>query len=229
MATRMNTRTRVLKLLRAGDSCWRNGRRATASVSRKTKRPCFFLTLKNARKRFAAISMTNRRGRALPLRDSVARLRVDMTTIPRCARCLEPWRRFANKSAGDCMIFDLAQSDQIPSFAADVCIVGAGAAGIVLTGELVRQGRRVLLLESGGRKEEEAIQQLNNSVRTGQPLKAVHPGRFRSLGGSTTHWGGQISEFEKQDFEVQPGIPGSGWPISKSVLQPYYQRAQQAE
>jgi choline dehydrogenase-like flavoprotein len=127
------------------------------------------------------------------------------------------------------MIFDLAQSDQIHALAADVCIVGAGAAGIVLAGELLRQGKRVLLLESGGRKEEEAIQELNCSERTGQPLKVVHAGRFRSLGGSTTHWGGQISEFEAQDFEVHSGIPGSGWPIPKSVLQPYYHRAQKAE
>lgn len=127
------------------------------------------------------------------------------------------------------MICDLSQFDQMAPFEADVCIVGAGAAGIVLAAELARQGRRVLLLESGGRKEEEAIQQLNKSVRTGQPLKAVHPGRFRCLGGSTTHWGGQISEFEEQDFEVHPGVSGSGWPLSKSILQPYYRRAQQAE
>lgn len=127
------------------------------------------------------------------------------------------------------MIFDLAPSGQIPSFVADVCIVGAGAAGITLAAELVRQGKRVLLLESGGSKEEEAAQRLNISERTGQSLKAIHPGRFRLLGGTTTRWGGQILEMEEQDFEVHVGVPGSGWPISKSVLQPYYQRALQSE
>jgi choline dehydrogenase-like flavoprotein len=127
------------------------------------------------------------------------------------------------------MIFDLAHPGPIPAFTADVCIVGAGAAGITLAVELMHQGKRVLLLESGGIKEEEAIQQLNHSERTGQSLKQVHPGRFRSLGGTTHHWGGQISELEEQEFEVQPGIPGSGWPIPKLLLKPYYQRAQQAE
>ncbi len=127
------------------------------------------------------------------------------------------------------MIVDLERDGTLPPFDADVCIVGAGAAGIVLAAELSRQGKRVLLLESGGSKEEEVIQQLNSSERTGQPLKAVHPGRFRALGGTTIRWGGQIQEMQEQDFDRRPGIAGSGWPISKSVLQPYYMRALQAE
>jgi choline dehydrogenase-like flavoprotein len=127
------------------------------------------------------------------------------------------------------MILDLGRERTMPPFVAEVCLVGAGAAGIVLAAELLRQGRRVLLLESGGRKEEEASQQLNRSERTGQPLKAVHPGRFRALGGTTIRWGGQVQEMQEQDFAVRPAIPGSGWPIAKSVLQPYYKRALAAE
>jgi choline dehydrogenase-like flavoprotein len=127
------------------------------------------------------------------------------------------------------VIFDLAPSGQVPPFAAEVCIVGAGAAGITLAAELVRQGRRVLLLESGGSKEEEVLQQLNQSERTGQSLKAPHLGRFRILGGTTTRWGGQIVEMQEQDFAVRSAVPGSGWPISKATMQPYYQRALQAE
>ena len=75
-----------------------------------------------------------------------------------------------------------------------------------------------MLLESGGSKEDEAIQRLNRSERVGQPLKAVHAGRFRALGGTTIRWGGQIQEMQEQDFESRPGIPGSGWPIAKSEL-----------
>ncbi len=127
------------------------------------------------------------------------------------------------------MILDLERDETLPSFAAEVCVVGAGAAGIVLAAELVRQGRRVLLLESGGSKEEEAAQRLNASERTGQPLKAIHPGRFRVLGGTTTRWGGQIREFFEEDFSARDWVPGSGWPIAKSALEPYYQRALQAE
>ena len=94
------------------------------------------------------------------------------------------------------MIVDFERERTLPVFVADVCIVGAGAAGIVLAAQLARKGKRVLLLESGGRKEDEAFQQLNRSDRVGQPLKSVHAGRFRALGGTTIRWGGQIQEMQ---------------------------------
>ena len=49
------------------------------------------------------------------------------------------------------------------------------------------------------------------------------------LGGTTTRWGGQIQEMQEQDFASRPGIAGSGWPIAKSALEPYYKRALEAE
>lgn len=127
------------------------------------------------------------------------------------------------------MIVDFERERTLPPFVADVCIAGAGAAGIVLAAQLMRKGKRVLLLESGGRKEEEAFQQLNRGDRSGQPLKSVHAGRFRALGGTTIRWGGQIQEMQEQDFAQRPGIAGSGWPIPKSELTPYYERALEAE
>jgi choline dehydrogenase-like flavoprotein len=127
------------------------------------------------------------------------------------------------------MIVDLERERTLPSFVADVCIVGAGAAGIVLAAQLMRVGKRVLLLESGGRKEDESFQQLNRSERVGQALKSVHAGRFRALGGTTIRWGGQIQEMQARDFQARSGISGSGWPIAKSVLTPYYERALEAE
>ncbi len=56
------------------------------------------------------------------------------------------------------MIFDLAREELHPqpgSF--DVCIVGAGAAGISIAADLVGRGRRVLLPEAGGRGYEEGL------------------------------------------------------------------------
>ncbi len=108
---------------------------------------------------------------------------------------------------------------------ADVCIVGAGAAGIVLAVELVRKGKRVLLLEGGGAEIEEAAQETYRSEVVGHPYSGVHLGRFRAKGGSTTMWGGQILELDEADFVERPWIPGSGWPFPKSVLAPYYERS----
>jgi choline dehydrogenase-like flavoprotein len=127
------------------------------------------------------------------------------------------------------MIFDLEREAPPAGFSPDVCIVGAGAAGITLSAELARQRRRVLLLESGGQELESAAQALNAFGLTGQPQQAASIGHFRVLGGTTTKWGGQILPFTPEDFEHRPWISGSGWPVAYSHLEPYYARAIRAE
>jgi choline dehydrogenase-like flavoprotein len=127
------------------------------------------------------------------------------------------------------MIVDLEREEIPASFSADVCIVGAGAAGIVLAAELVCQNRNVLLLESGGATLESAAQELNQCAYSGQPHREASIGRFRVLGGTTTAWGGQVLELDAEDFDLRPWVPGSGWPFPKSELRPYYDRALFAE
>ena len=123
------------------------------------------------------------------------------------------------------MIRDLLREQPESTEVADICIVGAGAAGIVLAVELVRQGKRVLMLEGGGAEIEEPSQEPYGSEVVGLTHRGVHTGRFRAKGGTTTKWGGQILELDAADFEERPGIAGSGWPISKSDLKPFYERA----
>jgi choline dehydrogenase-like flavoprotein len=123
------------------------------------------------------------------------------------------------------MIKDLMQDRPEAGMIADVCIVGAGAAGIVLAVELMRLGKRVLLLEGGGAEIEEASQDTYRSTLAGLPHRGVHTGRFRAKGGTTTKWGGQILELDARDFEQRPAVPGSGWPFAKSELVPFYERA----
>lgn len=127
------------------------------------------------------------------------------------------------------MIVDLEREDPPADFSPEVCIVGAGAAGITLAAELIRQRKRVLLLESGGPALEAAAQALNAFEITGQPQQAASIGRFRVLGGTTTKWGGQILPFTAEDFEKRPWIAGSGWPFPLSHLEPYYERALRME
>lgn len=112
---------------------------------------------------------------------------------------------------------------------ADVCIVGAGAAGIVLTTQFVKQGRSVLLLEGGGSEVLEESQEPYQSELSGQHHNGIHNGRFRAKGGSTTRWGGQILELDELDFLARPGVKGSGWPLHKSELTPFYARAIELE
>ena len=77
-------------------------------------------------------------------------------------------------------IRDLERDLHGPEDSADVCIVGAGAAGIVLAVELLRLGKRVTLLEAGGLEIEPRSQDPYRSEVTGLPHKGVHSGRFRA-------------------------------------------------
>jgi choline dehydrogenase-like flavoprotein len=109
---------------------------------------------------------------------------------------------------------------------ADVCILGAGAAGITIARELAGRGIRVLVLESGGLAFESSTQDLAAGEVAGHPYPALESARVRAFGGSTAHWNGWCRPFDAVDFEERPGIPHSGWPITLAELVPYYARAQ---
>jgi len=127
------------------------------------------------------------------------------------------------------LIRDLEREQPAAGERADICIVGAGAAGIVLAVELVRLGRRVLLLEGGGAAIEEDSQEPYRSEVVGHVHRGVHSGRFRAHGGTTTRWGGQILELDAIDFEKREWIAESGWPFAKSELTPHYAWALELE
>lgn len=108
---------------------------------------------------------------------------------------------------------------------ADVCIAGAGAAGITLARSLVGSGLSVLLLESGGFEFDPATQQLYEGRVVGQDYWALHTSRLRFFGGSTNHWTGWCRPLDPIDFEARPNMLG-GWPIDYEELLPYYSLAQ---
>jgi choline dehydrogenase-like flavoprotein len=107
----------------------------------------------------------------------------------------------------------------------DVCIVGAGAAGITLALEFVGSPFRVTVLESGGLEFEADTQALNEGSSIGLPYTDLIIPRLRYLGGTTNHWGGICRPFEDADFESRDGIRFTGWPIKKSDVDPFYPRA----
>jgi choline dehydrogenase-like flavoprotein len=127
------------------------------------------------------------------------------------------------------MIRDLLHERPAAEYRPDVCVVGAGAAGICLAVELARQGKRVMVLEGGGREVEDAAQEPYRSEVVGQAHRGIHSGRFRAHGGTTTRWGGQILELNAEDFERRAWIAESGWPLSRETLEPFYRRALEFE
>jgi choline dehydrogenase-like flavoprotein len=123
------------------------------------------------------------------------------------------------------MIRDLLNDRPSPDYRPQVCIVGAGAAGICLAVELAQRGKSVMVLEGGGRDVEDAAQEPYRSEVIGHVHRGIRSGRFRAHGGTTTRWGGQILELNNEDFERRDWIAESGWPFSRSALQPFYKRA----
>jgi hypothetical protein len=107
----------------------------------------------------------------------------------------------------------------------DVCIAGAGAAGILLAVRLYELGVKVLLIESGHFFEDEAKQELNEVEQTGKTLTNSRWGRKRAIGGTTIAWGGQSLPFSDLDFEQRRWVKNSGWPIKLSDLKRFYEDA----
>jgi choline dehydrogenase-like flavoprotein len=122
------------------------------------------------------------------------------------------------------MILDLDQLSTLPA-RPQVLVIGAGAAGIVLSVALARRGVRVLLCETGGRSVEPASMALNEATVIGRPHAGVHEGRARQLGGTTTLWGGQLIAFRDIDFSARPWLGLNGWPIGREAVAPYYEAA----
>jgi choline dehydrogenase-like flavoprotein len=128
---------------------------------------------------------------------------------------------------GTLVLIDLEQPGGVPEarLAADVCIVGAGAAGLTLATRLASPARRVLLLEAGGGDYEPAVAALGAGENVGFPYYELEDSRLRFFGGTTAVWGGRCAELDAIDFEARDWVPHSGWPFAKEALAHYYRAA----
>lgn len=117
----------------------------------------------------------------------------------------------------------------------DVCIIGSGPAGSVLGRDLVNQGLRTVILESGIALQNEEYDPRLPSLDVYRSIGPVdYPlasTRLRGLGGTSTLWTGRCSRMHPLDFEPYPHnayTPADApWPISYADLEPYYDRAEE--
>jgi choline dehydrogenase-like flavoprotein len=128
------------------------------------------------------------------------------------------------------MFVDARQIAPDTVVAADLCIIGAGAAGITIARELSGRGHDIVVVESGGLEPDAATTALNVGDITGLPLDPVNPlpldqTRLRYFGGTTGHWSGFCRPLEPVDFERRAHVNLSGWPFGRETLDPYYERA----
>jgi choline dehydrogenase-like flavoprotein len=108
---------------------------------------------------------------------------------------------------------------------ADVCIIGAGAAGIAIAHSFIGTSVQVCLLESGGLSGEQRNQELYEGSSTGHIDFDPGTSRMRVFGGSCNLWGGGCIPLSSDDLKPRDWVPHSGWPIGYDELEPYYSRA----
>jgi len=107
----------------------------------------------------------------------------------------------------------------------DICIVGAGAAGISIALDWMDKPYKVILLEGGGLEYDDRVQELYAGKTTGQKYYPLRSARLHYFGGTTGHWAGMCSPFDPIDFKKRDWVPNSGWPINRADLDPFYEKA----
>ncbi len=124
------------------------------------------------------------------------------------------------------MIYNLndIQDDPFKGKVFDVCIVGAGFAGITLATYLSEE-LNILLLEAGDIDYSEESQEIYKGNNIGHEYWDLTDARARWFGGTSNTWGGQCGTLESRDFEKKDFVEFSGWPISKKDLDPYLEEA----
>jgi len=123
------------------------------------------------------------------------------------------------------LLYDANKGQQFADTKFDLCIVGAGPAGITLAIEMASAGTRICLLDAGDEHYSIESQELYKPQYKAEFYEDTTFNRLRMLGGSSNHWENNTSEFMPNDFLKKDWIPNSGWPISYEDVGPFYIRA----
>lgn len=108
----------------------------------------------------------------------------------------------------------------------DVVVVGTGPAGTSIAMQLAESGADIIVLEAGGEHYSYKTQRHFAGEIVNPDLQPqLNQYRIRQFGGGSNVWGGRCCPYDEIDFEPRSWVPGSGWPINHSILEPYYVRA----
>ena len=124
------------------------------------------------------------------------------------------------------MLLDANQFDSAQILHADVCIVGAGVAGLVLAHELMSTGRKIVVVDAGGLAYSTESQDFYKAGKLPDSFPDTSVTRLRMLGGSSNHWENSTERFDPIDFERRDWVPDSGWPFSYDELNAHYRQAE---
>ena len=123
------------------------------------------------------------------------------------------------------MLIDARTVPDGARFECDICLVGTGAAGLSIIQQFIGSDTKICVAESGGLELEPDTQALYQGDNVGLPYFALDACRLRQFGGTTNHWAGYCLPYTPEDFQAQPWLPHSGWPIGLEDVRPYIGRA----
>lgn len=116
------------------------------------------------------------------------------------------------------MLRSLEEAAPTKPLQADVIVVGAGLAGLLLADALATRRLHVLVLESGDQTQETETHPLNSVEQQGDRYMGAEHGRFRCLGGTSTRWGGALLPYLPEDLDPHPCGWHEGWGIDPAAL-----------
>lgn len=140
-------------------------------------------------------------------------------------------------------MFIKAADFKSPKVTANVCVIGSGAAGLILTKVLAEEGMTVVLIDGhiqesarcpsdgyfppGSSQDYEGLQGdfldcTAKDVPMGQTWMTST--RKQTLGGSTNCWASHCIPLQKVDY-APPRLPGLSWPFDDAKLHDYYEAA----
>jgi choline dehydrogenase-like flavoprotein len=108
--------------------------------------------------------------------------------------------------------FDLLRTPRSAQNAhCDVCVIGAGAAGIYLAVQLASKGLDIILIEAGGSVCGDASEAGFDVTFSADPYPGATKGRAFGLGGATSRWGGVLVPHSKHDLREPADLGADAW------------------
>lgn len=132
----------------------------------------------------------------------------------------------------------------------DICVIGAGPAGIAVAHAAAGSGKSILLIESGVRNSDLNFGSVRSASVASDTTDAtlldsyslydsnyLETGRARGIGGNSVKWGVRAEEGgdlsvrlarpTESDFAGDPNFDIPAWPICYSIVSPYLDQAEE--